>query len=424
MENLGFTHGDAVWFLGFAGVLVSVGTIVTAGAIDRLTTPWLSVAACAFALITRVMLSVWLTLTPVHPLLLVPPTLAMLLLLILLDTVVYQSVRLAIDRTLVRSLVYDNPQVGIRVWGLEYSLSNGAIALGLFTYDVCRTYAITRATANVVMQWLGVGASALCLALLVLTLHYRPDSPRHRTNFDITQPLPGCCDDCGQLITDRAFWRFVAFCTVLLGVASIFRHFDQTLPVVMQRLFTDKVHFALIQSINPVLIIVLAPLMQWLTDKRPSYWVIVGGSAVSVTSLLALALGSGRSRHAEATFLDYLPYIIFMVVFSIGEALWSARLTSYMLEVAPVEQKATYQALSAVPGLGARVLAAWHSGFLVRTYCPSSADCSPGLLWLIVWGFAALTPFCLTIGVRCVNPERRRQRASPLDPADLLRILT
>ena len=272
------------------------------------------------------------------------------------------------------------------------------------------------------MQWLGVGACGLCLALLILTLHYRPESPRHRVNTtaDLSQPLPDCCDDCGRLIKDRPFWRFVGFCTVLLGVTSIFRHFDQTLPVVMQRVFTNRAHFALIQAINPVLIIVLAPLMQWLTDKKQSYWVIVVGSAVSVSSLLALAIGSGKSRHREAGFVDYIPYVIFMIIFSIGEALWSARLTSYMLEVAPVEQKATYQALSTVPGLGARALAAWHSAFLVRTYCPSSDTCTPGYLWLIVWAFAALTPICLTVGVRCVNPERRRARQSPLNPVGVL----
>jgi len=371
--------------------------------------------------LTRLGATLCLFLGNINKELLLPSIIAFLSTTLLLDTILYQSIRLAIDRSLPRSLVDDtNQQSGVRLWALEYSLTNAAIFITLMAYDFLREYSPNYQTANALNQALGTAAAGCtCMILIVSNVCFPPAPARPKTlpamlEEERQKDTNPCCYEYKRIFVDGNFWRFVVFCTVILAVASILRHMDQTLPVLMKRLFTDSVHFARVQAINPVLIIILAPCLQWLTDKQPSYRIIAMGSSISSFSVLILAIFSTHTPPPAhiAGWLDYAPYIVFMMVFSVGEALWSPRLTFYMFDITPDDQKATYQAVSRVPGIIARLIAAWHSALLVETYCPSAVYCQPRMLWVIVWLFSAITPFCLAVGFRCIYPRLRRSTVS------------
>jgi hypothetical protein len=257
------------------------------------------------------------------------------------------------------------------------------------------------------VQWLSVGAALILIAVLVVALEESPPPPMRPRKDKSLAPW----DQVRALLKDASLWRFMAMCVLLLSTSSIFRHIEQTLPPVMQRLYDDRVHFAFIQAINPLLIFFLAPLVQWAVGKRAGYWVIAGGTAVTACSLLPLILGGigARPRHGPATsFLDYAPYVAFMVLFSAGEALWSARFTAFALASAPDDRKALYNAVAGIPSLVARPFAAWHSAWLVRRYCPSSEACSPVPLWGTVGGISLIAPVALTVFNRWLDPLRQR----------------
>jgi hypothetical protein len=158
------------------------------------------------------------------------------------------------------------------------------------------------------------------------------------------------------------------------------------------------VHFAYVQAINPFIIVFLAWIVQWLTARRRSYWVITSGTILSSLSLICLVIAGGQAQHRAAFFVDYLPYIFFMLFFSVGEAVWSARYTSYILQVTPAKQKALYMAIAAIPQMGARLLVAIHSAWLMNLYCPSSEHCSPREIWTPIWLLSCITPVGLVVG--------------------------
>jgi hypothetical protein len=406
MENYGQGHYSATLALGAMGTAVSIFGLVCAWAIDRLQTLWLPLGAAVLGACLRAALATLTSWGPSHA----PWAMVLLALLMALDGVlVGQPLVLYLNGQIERHspAKEDNSGTQARIFAVRYSLNNGAIFVVSVGYDLLRTYAPSVRVANAMVQWFSVGAALVLVAALTLALEESPPAPMR------PQPeraLPFLAQAKG-LLKDLSLWRFMAMCVLLLSTSSIFRHIEQTLPPVMQRLYDARVHFALVQAINPLLILFLAPLVQFGVGDRAGYWVIAGGTAVTSCSLLPLILGGigAAPRHGPATsVLDYVPYVLFMALFSVGEALWSARFTAFALNAAPNDRKALYNAVAGIPSLVARPFAAWHSAWLVRRYCPSSDACAPSPLWGTVGGISLIAPFALTVFNRWLDPLRRR----------------
>jgi len=436
MENLQWTYPTVTALMASTAVGSALCAMAAAPWMDQVDGPALALGAAVASTVTRGALAAAATFLP-HATLIQgygPAVAAMALIMVqVLDLAILDPwLLLAIDRTIESSLLDDHQPLRNRVWGVAYSTGNVVMAVGLVIYDVLRTHAPTPATANSMSLWLGTAVSTFSLLILLLLFRHRPSSPRTRSAMRAFLTSPSSSEGEFTATTTTAtqekslwrdpyFWRFVVFMLLLMGVSSLFRHMNETLPVVLRRLYTDRVHFALVQAVNPVLITVLAPWLQSVTAKRPSYWVIAGGSAVSSAAVLALVVdhsGSDTRRWPlhEASFVEYLPYLFFMIVFSVGEALWSARVTPYTLEVAPRHGKATYRAAARLPVLGARLILAWHASFLLQQYCPG-VPCHPQSLWLVVWLFTAITPVTLLVFFHWVRPERPSMTASSTSPS-------
>lgn len=407
MENFELAHEQAVLALGAMGTAAGVFGLACAWAIDRLTTLWLPFVAASLGVLLRVALAAGAHWLP--PASAAPWGVGLLALVFGLDGVlVGQPLVLFLNRQIERRIgtKEENSAVQTRIFAVRYSLNNAVIFAATLLYDLLRTYAPSVREATVMAQWLSAGSALVLVALLILALAEAPAAPlRPYLAASPTLPLAA---QVKALVKDHSLWRFMAMCMLLLSTSSIFRHIEQTLPAVMQRLFTPGVHFARIQAINPALIIALAPCVQWLVAENKGYWVIVAGTVVSSLSLLPLVIAGGAPRHGPATFVDYLPYGLFTVLFSAGEALWSARLTAFSLNAAAEDRKALYNAVAAIPQLAARPFAAWHSAWLVERYCPSDARCAPRPLWGTIGGLSLIAPVFLTLLNRWLDPMRPR----------------
>ena len=95
----------------------------------------------------------------------------------------------------------------------------------------------------------------------------------------------------------------------------IFRHLDATLPKYMLREFGASVPKGTIYSINPALIIILVPLVTAATTHMDPLAVIHGGTYISAASVMFLVMSTSIGA-----------CVGFVVVLSIGEAIWSPRL--------------------------------------------------------------------------------------------------
>ncbi len=78
------------------------------------------------------------------------------------------------------------------------------------------------------------------------------------------------------------------FVTVLIGVKSLFRHLDSTLPKFMLRALGCSAEYGVVYSINPILVIVLVPIITAYTTHISCFNQILVGRPVFGLRVLSL----------------------------------------------------------------------------------------------------------------------------------------
>ena len=224
---------------------------------------------------------------------------------------------------------------------------------------------------------------------------------------------------------------------MLLPVRTLFAHQLLTMPEYILRAYSKPVadHMEwLLDWINPLIIFFGVPIATVLTKRFHVYTMMIVGSLVSAASTFLLCIGPR---------LDVL--ITYFVLFSIGEALWSARFIEYASELAPPGRVTQYMGLASVPWMLAKGTTGFYSGYLMARYCPQNvpvdqlhtetlwmiygliAMASPIGLWLAQMGSPglALKPQCSRRGdgacypaprqvmKSCVRSDRRGRGLSP-----------
>jgi len=204
-----------------------------------------------------------------------------------------------------------------------------------------------------------------------------------------------------EVTRDRLFWVFIVFMLLLVMVKMIFQYNHSLYPVYMERIGL-KEWMGKLYAINPIIIIILVPVMTSLTAKMHAYKVIMLGSFVSAASVLFLGFGEG-----------ILWIVLFQVVLSFGEALYSPRLYDYTANVAPPGRVTSYMAFSKVPMFFAKVGAGPASGFLLASLCAETGPRNTELMWIIVGGTTLISPLTLWLGRKWLDVESRRQVEQP-----------
>jgi hypothetical protein len=190
----------------------------------------------------------------------------------------------------------------------------------------------------------------------------------------------------------------------------IFYQLAYTFPKYGIRQLGDGAPIAQISSmLNSILIVVLVPICGVLTQKITAYRMVSVGSLVSALSVFFLAvppewfrpLANGWLGHFIGhTWLNvdgpvnplYISIFLFIILLSIGEALWSPRLYEYAAAIAPRGQEASYMALSLLPYFLAKFGVGICSGWLLAKYCPADGPRHPEMMWFIIGCMALVTP--------------------------------
>ncbi len=207
-----------------------------------------------------------------------------------------------------------------------------------------------------------------------------------------------------------AFYRFLVFMTLVVGVRMIFYHVFYTFPKYGIRELGDGAPVGRLSGmLNEVLILVLVPICGVLTQKVTAYRMVTVGSLISSLSVFFIALPPVWFKSLADGWLGnlighqwlgvsgevnplYISIFFFIVLLSIGEALWSPRLYEYAAAIAPKGQEASYMALSMLPYFLAKFLVGGTSGWLLSKYCPEIGPRHPGMMWFIIGCMALVTP--------------------------------
>jgi dipeptide/tripeptide permease len=187
--------------------------------------------------------------------------------------------------------------------------------------------------------------------------------------------------------------RFQFFIFVLLPVRTLFAHQFLTLPDYVLRCFPKEVgsRYEWFQGLNPLVIVIGVPLIAALTRKVNIITMMILGTLVSAVTTFILVPGPNLTT-----------LILYVVIFSIGEAMWSSRFLEYVADLAPAGQVGAYMGLAGIPWFLAKATTGWYSGLMIDRFIPKQGPQDSGTLWLIYGCIAMISPVGLFLARKWV----------------------
>lgn len=185
--------------------------------------------------------------------------------------------------------------------------------------------------------------------------------------------------------------RFLFFIFALLPVRTLFAHQWLTMPAYVTRAFPAEVGARVewIQGLNPMIIVVAVPALAALTGRIRVVDVMIGGTLVSAAATFLLSAEPNLSL-----------LIAYVVVFTMGEAIWSSRFLEYVAKLAPAGRVGVYMGLAGLPWFLAKTVTGFYAGDMLDAFVPEGGGGSPGTLWTIHGAIAMISPIALIAGRR------------------------
>ena len=185
--------------------------------------------------------------------------------------------------------------------------------------------------------------------------------------------------------------RFLYFIFALIPVQTLFAHNWLTIPLYTSRAFEGfvKDNFEFFVNLNPILIFILTPMIAALTSKKNAYTMMIIGTFVMASPTFILALGPNINT-----------LIAYIIIMTIGEAMWQPRFLQWVAEIAPKNMTGIYMGIGQFPWFLTKVVTSLYSGWFLMQYCPSDtqpAQMNTEFMWLIYGFIAIMSPVLLIL---------------------------
>ncbi len=185
--------------------------------------------------------------------------------------------------------------------------------------------------------------------------------------------------------------KFFFFIFALIPVQTLFTYNWLVLPEYINRAYTGWVgrYFEVASNFNPILIFILTPVIAALTLKRKVYNMMIWGTFVMAAPAFLLAIG---------------PYwwtlYLYLILMTVGEAMWSPRFLQYAAEIAPEGRTGEYMGVAQLPWFLTKVLVPLlYSGYMMDRYCPAPDSARATALQAAVGHPVNTQPMWLIFGV-------------------------
>jgi MFS family permease len=136
--------------------------------------------------------------------------------------------------------------------------------------------------------------------------------------------------------------KFFFFIFALIPVQTLFTYNWLVLPPYIKRSFDGWIgeYFEIFSNANPLLIFILAPIVAAATLKRSVYNMMIAGTFVMAAPAFLLTIGPH-------------PWTLtaYIVIMTVGEAMWQPRFLQYAAEIAPEGQTGMYMGVAQMPWL-------------------------------------------------------------------------
>ena len=187
--------------------------------------------------------------------------------------------------------------------------------------------------------------------------------------------------------------RFSFFIFILIPVQTLFAHNWLTIPYYLNRAFpagsVASQYYEVFANINPILIFFLAPLIAGLTTKANVYKMMILGTTVMAIPTFLLSVGP-----------NLYMFLLYVLISTIGEAMWQPRFLQWIAEVAPKGMTGLYMGVGQFPWFLTKVITGFYSGWFLMQYCPIDtlpSQMNTGFMWFIYGLIAIITPIGLVL---------------------------
>ncbi len=176
--------------------------------------------------------------------------------------------------------------------------------------------------------------------------------------------------------------KFMFFIFMLLPVQTLFAYQWLVLPQYVTRAYSEAVANnmeSIVNVANPLIIVLGVPVITAVTRKVQVYKMMIIGSFVSALPTFLFCIGP-----------NFFLLMTYIILFSIGEAMWQPRFLQYASELAPKGKTGAYVAYALIPWFMIKFMAGWYTGRMMERYCPAGGPFETETMWLI-YGLIAIT---------------------------------
>lgn len=267
-------------------------------------------------------------------------------------------------------------------YAMLYALMNLGGWLPSFFGPVRKHFGITGAL------WIFAGATVVALVVTALILTAKTvegtlaSAKVAREREQAASAAPPQVEDKGPFSLGKwlrehplAHPKFAFFIFALIPVQTLFAHNWLTLPKYVSRAYAGSAvgdNFELAVNLNPLLIFILVPIVTALTQKANVYQMMILGTFVMAAPTFLLALGTTS-----------ILLFSFLVLSTIGEAMWQPRFLQYAAEIAPEGRTGAYMGIAHFPWFLTKVIVSLYAGKMLGHYVPEEGAQDPETMWSI-----------------------------------------
>lgn len=176
--------------------------------------------------------------------------------------------------------------------------------------------------------------------------------------------------------------RFAFFICALIPVQTLFAHNWLTLPLYVSRAYAGTWlgdNFEVAVNFNPLLIFILVPIVAAATRDTGVYKLMIVGTLVMSAPTFLLVIGP-----SVWTLTGYI------VIMTLGEAIWQPRFLQYATEIAPEGRTGAYLGVARLPWFLTKMITGLYAGWFLARYCPAEGELNTETMWLI-YGVIAIS---------------------------------
>ena len=195
--------------------------------------------------------------------------------------------------------------------------------------------------------------------------------------------------------------KFAVFIFSLIPVQTLFAYNWLVIPLYVSRAYAGTgvgENFEVATSLNALLIFLLCPIVAALSTRAKVYHMMIYGTAVMAAAAFLLVPGP--------TVVGLFGYIL---VLSVGEAMWQPRFLQYAAEIAPEGRTGAYMGVAQFPWFLTKMLVPLYSGAALARWCPEPGQGTPRTetMWLVFGLTACLSTVLLVLGKGWVGRDFR-----------------